>query len=197
MTSEPYDIGRANGDWDYTRLCCGARLGRDVWIERPECFERCRSTREPAIVLGDGVRVFGWTVFNLEPAGQVVVGARSTLVGAVLMVAERVEIGSDVVISYGVTIADCDFHPTDPDERRRDAEAGAPFADSGLRAPLLTRPVTIGDGAWIGIGAIVLKGVSIGAGARVGAGAVVTRDVAAGASVVGNPAVELHPQERA
>jgi acetyltransferase-like isoleucine patch superfamily enzyme len=171
------------------------RLGRDVWIERPECFERCRSTREPAIVLGDGVRVFGWTVFNIEPAGQVVVGARSTLVGAVLMVAERVEIGSDVVISYGVTIADCDFHPTDPAERRRDAEASAPFAQAPQRAPLKTRPVTIGDGAWIGIGAIVLKGVSIGAGARVGAGAVVTRDVAAGASVEGNPAVVVRAGE--
>jgi acetyltransferase-like isoleucine patch superfamily enzyme len=170
------------------------RLGRDVWIERPECFERCRSTREPAVVLADGVRVFGWTVFNLEPAAQVVVGARSTLVGAVLMVAERVEIGSDVVISYGVTIADSDFHPTDPDARRQDAEASAPFADAGRpRAPLQARPVTIGDGAWIGIGAIVLKGVRIGAGARVGAGAVVTHDVAAGASVEGNPAVQARP----
>ena len=46
----------------------------------------------------------------------------------------------------------------------------------------------IGDGAWIGIGAIVLKGVSIGAGARVQAGAVVARDVPEGATVSGNPA---------
>jgi maltose O-acetyltransferase len=51
-----------------------------------------------------------------------------------------------------------------------------------------SRPVRIDDGAWIGIGAIVLKGVHVGAGARIGAGAVVARDVPAGATVEGNPA---------
>jgi maltose O-acetyltransferase len=51
-----------------------------------------------------------------------------------------------------------------------------------------SRPVEIGDGAWIGIGAILLKGVQVGADARVAAGAVVTRDVPPGARVAGNPA---------
>ena len=60
-------------------------------------------------------------------------------------------------------------------------------------APLRTRPVVIEDDAWIGIGAIVLKGVTIGAGARVEPGAVVTRDVAPGARVAGNPAAAAEP----
>lgn len=184
-----FDIRRATGDWDYAELGPMARLGRDAWIERPESFERCRSTLTPAVVLGDDVRVYGWTVFNLEPAARVTVGAGSTLVGAVLMVADRVDIGAGVIVSYNVTIADCDFHPTDPRERRRDAEAGAPFGDASARPPLVARPVRIDDGAWIGIGAIILKGVHVGAGARVGAGAVVTRDVPAGGCVEGNPAV--------
>ncbi len=187
--ARPYDIALATGAWDYAALGARVRVGRGAWIERPECFERCRSTREPAVVLGDDVRVFGWTAFNLEPGAEVAVGDRSTLVGAVLMVAERVEIGADVIVSYGVTIADCDFHPVDPLARRADAEAGAPYGDPSRRAPLQARPVRIGDGSQVGIGAIVLKGVRIGAGARVGAGAVVTRDVAAGATVEGNPAV--------
>jgi maltose O-acetyltransferase len=50
------------------------------------------------------------------------------------------------------------------------------------------KPVSIGDGVWIGAGALVLPGVSIGENAVVGAGAVVTRDVAANTLVVGNPA---------
>ena len=187
--TRPYDVALATGAWDYATLGARVRLGRDVWIERPECFERCRSAREPAVALGDGVRVYGWTQFNLEPGAVVTVGAHSTLAGAVLMVADAVEIGCDVVVSYGVTIADCDFHPTDLAARRADAEAGAPYGDAARRAPLRARPVRIDDGAWIGIGAIVLKGVRIGAGARVGAGAVVTRDVPAGATVEGNPAV--------
>jgi maltose O-acetyltransferase len=45
----------------------------------------------------------------------------------------------------------------------------------------------IGDGAWIGGGAIVCPGVSIGENTVVGAGSVVTRDLPAGVLAVGNP----------
>jgi len=50
------------------------------------------------------------------------------------------------------------------------------------------RPITIGHGAWLGSGAIVLPGVSVGEEAVVGAGAVVTRDVEPRTVVAGNPA---------
>jgi acetyltransferase-like isoleucine patch superfamily enzyme len=87
-----------------------------------------------------------------------------------------------------LAVADCDFHPLDPALRREDAIACAPEGDRSLRPRLDTAPVAIGDGASVGIGAIVLKGVRIGPGARVAAGSVVTRDVPAGAAVAGNPA---------
>lgn len=53
--------------------------------------------------------------------------------------------------------------------------------------------VHIGDGAYIGAGAIIRQGtpdkpLTIGAGAIVGMGAVVTKDVPPGAVVLGNPA---------
>ncbi len=56
--------------------------------------------------------------------------------------------------------------------------------------------VQIGDGAYIGSGAIIKQGnaekpLVIGAGATVGMGAVVTKDVALGSVVVGNPAKPL------
>ena len=48
--------------------------------------------------------------------------------------------------------------------------------------------VKIGDGAYIGTGAVLKPGITIGANATVGMGAVVVKDVPAGATVKGNPA---------
>jgi acetyltransferase-like isoleucine patch superfamily enzyme len=178
--------------WDDGPLPPGVRVGKDVHFERHAVsLRRYRSEREIGLDIGDGVRVYTWTEFSIEPEGAIVVGPRSVLVGGLFMCAERIEIGADAVISYDVTIADCDFHPIEPVARRNDSVAISPDSHLAQRAPLVTAPVVIEDGAWIGIGAVVLKGVRIGAGARVEAGAVVTRDVPPGATVVGNPAREV------
>ena len=54
--------------------------------------------------------------------------------------------------------------------------------------PFICAPVTIKSGAWIGAGAIILKGVTIGSNAVVAAGAVVTQSVPDGVVVKGIPA---------
>ncbi|MCL4360225.1 acyltransferase [Patescibacteria group bacterium] len=54
--------------------------------------------------------------------------------------------------------------------------------------PTREAPVVIGDGSYIGTGAILLPGVRIGNMSIVGAGAVVTRDVAERTVVAGVPA---------
>ena len=54
--------------------------------------------------------------------------------------------------------------------------------------PLVTAPITICDGVWIGARAIILPGVTIGEGAVVAAGAVVAKDVEPWTVVGGNPA---------
>jgi acetyltransferase-like isoleucine patch superfamily enzyme len=177
------------GQWDYASLPSNVRVGQDCWLERKDSFGSYRSRQTPGLVLGDRVRVYMWTTFNVEPSGVVEVGDDSVLVGPVFMCAERITIGRRVVISYNVTIADSDFHPLDPELRKQDAIANSPYGDRSQRPPYISRPVVIEDEAWIGIGAIILKGVRIGRGARVGAGAVVTHAVPPGATVEGNPAV--------
>jgi acetyltransferase-like isoleucine patch superfamily enzyme len=188
MRMDENEIKEITGEWDYSSLPANVRVGAGCYFERKEGFASFRSTRDPGLVLGDRVRVYTWTTFNVEPTGLVEVGDDSLLVGAIFMCARHIRVGRRVIISYNVTIADSDFHPLDPDQRQRDAIANAPYSDKRNRPALVARPVVIEDDAWIGIGAIILKGVTIGARARVGAGAVVTRDVPAGATVVGNPA---------
>ncbi len=91
---------------------------------------------------------------------------------------KRIMIGNHVGISGRVTIQDSDGHPSDPERRMRGEQITE--ADIG--------PVTIGDYAWIGRDAQVLKGVTIGKGAVVAAGSIVATDVPDGALAMGCPA---------
>jgi acetyltransferase-like isoleucine patch superfamily enzyme len=184
-------VQEITGGWDYATLPLNVRVGRDCVLERKTSFDRFRSERQPGLVLGDRVRAYTWTTFNVDPTGLLEVGNDSVLVGAVFMCARHIRIGRGVVVSYNVTIADSDFHPIDPEQRRLDAIANAPGGDKSRRPPVIAKPVTIEDGVWIGIGAIILKGVRIGRGARIGAGCVVTRDIPEGATVAGNPATPV------
>jgi acetyltransferase-like isoleucine patch superfamily enzyme len=182
------ELREITGEWDYRTLPPNVQIGQGCLLERKDSFASFRSARDPGLILGQRVRVYTWTTFNIEPTGLVEVGDDSILVGPVFMCANHIRIGKRVIISYNVTIADSDFHPLDPEARMRDAVANAPFGDRSRRPTLVASPVVIEDDAWIGIGAIILKGVTIGAGARIGAGAVVTRDIPPGTTVFGNPA---------
>lgn len=55
----------------------------------------------------------------------------------------------------------------------------------------------IGDGVFIGTGAVVLGAITVGDGARIGANAVVLRDVPPGGTAVGSPARILELREAA
>lgn len=92
--------------------------------------------------------------------------------GLVLIDDYTITIGKGVLFGTGVTLCTTG-HPIDPEKR---AEGG-----------MYSFPITIGDGAWIGAGAIVLPGVMIGKYAVIGAGSVVTKDIPDYTVAVGNP----------
>jgi len=66
-----------------------------------------------------------------------------------------------------------------------------PFPEVILDAYAGKGDTTIGDGAWIGMRAMIMPGVTIGEGAIVASGAIVTKDVAPYTIVAGNPAVPI------
>jgi maltose O-acetyltransferase len=61
-------------------------------------------------------------------------------------------------------------------------------ASRRMQLDIMARPIVVEDGAWVGLGAMILPGVRIGRGAVVAAGAVVNEDVPDNVLVAGNPA---------
>lgn len=100
--------------------------------------------------------------------GDVVVGDRVTIKSGVQLW-DGLRVGDEAFIGPNVTFTNDRY----PRSKR--------YPDS---FPI----TTIGKGASIGGGAVILPGISIGEGAMVGAGAVVTRNVAPNTTVAGNPA---------
>ena len=104
---------------------------------------------------------------------NITIGDRSFInYDCVLLDCNLISIGNDVQIAPGVHIYTA-THPIDAEARR----SGAEYA----------LPVSIGDSAWLGGGAIICPGVTIGENTVVGAGSVVTRDLPANVVAAGNP----------
>lgn len=124
-------------------------------------------------LFGRDVAVFG--DFTVVDPKNVTIGADCAINHDVFILGGcKIEIGDGVVLSARVMLIDAGLDPTsfsEPSERRYE-----------------NRPISIGRGAWIGAGAIILPGVTIGERSVVGAGSVVTHDVPALSVVAGNPA---------
>ena len=106
-----------------------------------------------------------WAPWNVEMGSYVAIDDEVNLYSAA-----KITIGTKVAISREAFICTASHDITKPNR------------------PLITAPITIGDGVWIGARAIILPGVTIGEGAIVAAGAVVTKDVEPWTVVAGNPA---------
>lgn len=95
----------------------------------------------------------------------------------------RITIGSNTLIASNVQLYTA-AHPVELRERLVpdwSADSGEYFCRT------YAKPITIGNGCWLGGGVIVLPGVAIGDGSVIGAGSVVTRDIPANVVAAGNP----------
>ena len=180
---------RVEHDWFDAPIPESVVWGDGFYAETAQVFRFIRSRKRPAVVFGEHCSLYSGCSFSLGPGGSVTVGDFTMLNGALIMCEERITIGSHCMVSWNVGIADSDFHPLDPAQRRIDAQALAPFFENRPPRPKIgTAPVVIGDNVWIGMGAVILKGVAIGENSVVAAGAIVTRDVPPNTVVAGNPA---------
>lgn len=180
---------RVEQDWYDRPIPEGIEWGDGCFFETAQVFRFFRSRHRPGLVIGKNCSCYSGCSFSIGKEGRCTVGDYTLLNGALVMAEDLIEIGNYCIISWNVGIADSDFHPIDPAQRRQDAMAISPYGEGRPpRPPIATAPVRIKDNVWIGMGAVILKGVTIGENAVVAAGAIVTKDVPANAVVAGNPA---------
>lgn len=146
--------------------------------------------------IGDECLIGGTVVFE-RGLGSLTIGNRTSIGGGSLLICTQpdgISIGSNVMLSWNVTLIDSNSHSLDPDIRANDAFdwlVGLETGRLGLYkdwSSVKSAPIVIKDNAWIGFGSSIMKGVTIGEGAVIGANSVVTKDVPDGAIVAGNPA---------
>src|SRR4029077_17999239 len=99
---------------------------------------------------------------------------------------KQITIGRNCQISGACWISDSNGHSTDVNLF---AERSPPAADD-------VRPVTIGDGVWIGRQCLIFPGVKVGEGSVISAGSVVRGHVPPYSVVSGNPAKVLFRLKR-
>ena len=124
-------------------------------------------------------------IFERENA-RLKIGDRVFIGASDLICAQNIEIGDDVLISWGCTIVDHNSHSIHWGERKNDVvhwSQGKKEWEHVKKAA-----VKVCDKVWLGFNVIVLKGVTIGEGAVVAAGSVVTKDIPPYTIVAGNPA---------
>ncbi|MFT8351714.1 acyltransferase [Clostridium saccharoperbutylacetonicum] len=130
-----------------------------------------------------------------KQSGLIKVGDRCSIGRSNITSINEIEIGNDVIISYGCTIYDHDSHSVYWEERMNDVRniiadinSGVNFIKNKDWKNVKAKKVKICDKVWIGFNSTILKGVTIGEGAVVGANSVVTKEVEPYTVVAGNPA---------
>lgn len=160
-----------------------SRIHGDGWVENPE-------GSPDRVVIGRRCLIRGH-LFTPRHGGRIRIGD-DCFVGQGSKIwsgsSEGIRIGDRVLISHEVNIHDFDSHSLDPDLRAEHFMAIRTSGHPPEVPDVASAPIMVGDDAWIGFGATVLKGVSIGEGAVVAARSVVTHDVAPWTLVAGFPA---------
>lgn len=151
----------------------GVTAGQSVYIGK-----HCSLKGKHHISLEDSVSVRPYTQIWSGLGGTVRIG-RGSEIGerCRISIANSLEIGDKVLLSPNVYITDCDH------EYRN---INVPVIDQGIVQR--SQKVSIGEGSYIGINAVIVGNVKIGRHCVIGANSVVTKDVPDYCVAVGSPA---------
>ena len=156
----------------------------------------CQGALDSRIEIGNDSIISSQLIFESSDFGKIKIGDRCHLGGGTKVISRTcVTIGNDVTIAWDCTIYDHDSHPVlwedrsgDTIQELRDLKlCKNPIAHKDW-SKVVSKPIHIGDRAWLGFGVTILKGVSIGEESIIGANSVVTKSIPDRCIVMGSPA---------
>lgn len=163
------------------RKLCFVEMGDGTKID----FRKIGSAAPERLTVGSG-SIFQGRIAADRSQSKIYVGSGSFIGNSLLVSAERISIGNNVLISWGCTLSDHNSHSINIHERKKDVTLWMEGKKDWTHVKIA--PLTIEDDVWIGFNSIILKGVTIGRGAVVAAGSLVIKDVPPFTLVGGNPA---------
>lgn len=147
------------------------QAGKNIYIGK-----HCALKGRHNIVLEDSVTVRPYA--QIWSGGTVRIGKGSEIGERCrISIANSLKIGEKVLLSPNVYITDCDHEYRNID---------IPVIDQGITQK--EQRVSIGEGSYIGINAVIVGNVKIGRHCVVGANSIVTRDIPDYCVAVGSPA---------
>ena len=180
--------------WQFTiplRLrAIGVSIGKDVCFYGMPVVSMSKKSK---IIIGDRVTLCSDSRFTalgvnhpvvlrtLRVGSQIYIGSDTGISGGAICAAINIAIGSECLLGANVTIADNDFHSTNPKNRRFNND------ENDIRAA----SIEIHDNVFIGMNSTILKGVTIGENSVIGAGSIVTKNIIKNSSAAGCPAIHL------
>ena len=168
-------------------------IGKDAKTDGFNVQIRNQKLDHVFLEIGDESLISGNYIFEIAE-GRISIGNRTFIGNSTFICIDEIKIGSDVLFSWGITVADNDSHSIFWEDRIHDVYNWKKGVDEGQIgkykdwSKVNRKKVIVKDKAWVGFNSIILKGVTIGEGAVVAAGSVVTKDVPDWAVVGGNPA---------
>jgi acetyltransferase-like isoleucine patch superfamily enzyme len=169
------------------KYCCILREKSKIY---PEAKIWNTSKIKENIIIGRNTHIAGILLVwgncgKIEIGEDCYIGENSRIYSAI-----EITIGNRVQIAHNCNIFDNNVHSITPHERHLEFIQNISKGAYKL-FDLNEKKIIIKDDAWIGANAIILKGVTIGEGAIVAAGSVVLKDVADYIVVAGNPARKI------
>jgi len=169
----------------FNRIRCrlkGVKLGKNVSFNGKPIINRYPNS---SIIIGDNTKLnsskYSMSIGLQQPCAFATLGEGSKITmgincgasGLKIHAKSSISIGNNVLFGAGCTIIDNDAHHSNMNKRAQNI--------------IPSRPVTIGDNAFIGMQCIILKGVPVGENAIIAAGSVVYSNIPRNAIAGGNP----------